>query len=174
MPRDDPLTKPGRDVRRDSDTTALVAALGTLAVVLVWLVLAGTGIAAAQNNSTVNETAPYYQNASASPGLASWVGDPSPTLPNVIDMALQGVGYWIGTGTGQGGGPAGTLVLALVVAGVVTGTLARGRVGAVAGATLAIATVALLASIGLAPVWMLAITLLVLGLVAVGVFLRSL
>jgi hypothetical protein len=34
--------------------------------------------------------------------------------------------------------------------------------------------VALLASIGLAPVWMLAITLLVLGLVAVGVFLRSL
>jgi hypothetical protein len=169
-----------------------VLVLGVLTTVLAvgW----GAHTAAAQqNNSTATVTAtptptptpgpnasdvaPMYDDASASDVEAeqdAWLaGIEEPTLPAMLDLLTRVGVVWIGVGGAQGGGPAGVLLTGLVVLGAVLSTATTARVGPVAGGALATATILVLGSLGLAPQWVIAVALFLLGAVAVGVLRRS-
>jgi hypothetical protein len=126
-------------------------------------------------NSTVASKAPLYNETAPSPDAGGFLPDiAEPTLPQVLDLAVRVGPYWIGSGSGPGGEPAGVLLLGLVVGGAVVSVGSSARFGPVAGGVIAITTVGLVAEVGLAPAWLFAVALFLLGLVLTTVFLRSL
>jgi len=153
---------------------------------LVVLLLATTslvGVAGAQqttatNNSTINETAPYYATSSSNVtvDIDTWLeGRTDPTLDNITNIATRIGPFVIGGGTANtvGTAQAGALVTGLMVLAVFLGTIMGTRVGSVGGATLATAIAAGIVEVGLAPQWMWAIVVMGVGIVLSTVAIRA-
>jgi hypothetical protein len=123
----------------------------------------------------INGTAPYYNNSTATPNPGPWFGGTEGnTLPGLGRMATQTLMFVIGPG-GQipgGGGYAGSIIGGLVIAGAFLGGVAGTRLGAPAGAVVAVVTVFGLISIGLAPVWLKIVLIALVGLVVAAAILR--
>ncbi|WP_148414942.1 hypothetical protein [Haloferax sp. KTX1] len=149
---------------------------------LVVLILASTalvGVAGAQtttNNTTINETAPYYANSSSNVSVDTWLdGRTDPTLDNITNIATRIGPFVIGGGSANtiGSAQAGALVTGLMVLAVFLGTVMGTRVGSVGGATLATAIAAGIVEVGLAPQWMWAIVVMGVGIVLSTVAIRA-
>jgi hypothetical protein len=176
MIRDDSTMTDDTDGLPGCDPTGVLLVLLGLATLIVLVHLA-TGAAAAQpNNSTLDDAAPYYNNSTsvnATPPLDVWLaGASEPTLQTMLDLAIRSTTFWLGTGTAPGGGPAGVLLTTLLVGGAVLAMVRGSRIGLVAGGVVGLSAVGLMVSMGLAPRWLFAIALLLVGLVAAGVFAR--
>jgi hypothetical protein len=177
MIRDDSTMADETDGLTGHDPIDVLLVLLGLAALLL-LVHMATGAAAAQpNNSTsLDDAAPYYNNsttANATPPLDVWLaGASEPTLQTMLDLAIRSTTFWLGTGTAPGGGPAGVLLTTLLVGGAVLAMVRGSRIGLVAGGVVGLSAVGLMVTMGLAPRWLFAIALLLVGLVAAGVFAR--
>jgi hypothetical protein len=176
MIRDDSTMTDDTDGLPGCDPTGVLLVLLGLATLIVLVHLA-TGAAAAQpNNSTLDDAAPYYNNSTsvnATPPLDVWLaGASEPTLQTMLDLAIRSTTFWLGTGTAPGGGPAGVLLTTLLIGGAVLAMVRGSRIGLVAGGVVGLSAVGLMVTMGLAPRWLFAIALLLVGLVAAGVFAR--
>jgi len=123
----------------------------------------------------INGTAPYYNNSTATPNPKPWFdGTQGNTLPGLGRMVTRTLAFVVGPG-GQipgGGGYAGPIVMGLILAGAFLGGIAGTRLGAPAGAVVAVVTVFGLISIGLAPVWLKIILIALVGLAVAAAILR--
>jgi hypothetical protein len=164
------------DDRRRQQAISIVSI--TVLLALAALVGLGTlpGDAVAQTNNTTATPPPYYENASNSTP-SGWLKDrQDPTLVNVSAMVTRLGTFVVGTGgtTQGGGGPAGVVVFGLTLIGVVLGVVRGSSVGSVGGPILLIAAAAVIVSVGLAPMWLYAVILLGVGIVAAAAILRAL
>lgn len=145
-------------------------------VLLIGVVAMGTPAAAA-NNSTINETAPYYTNQSSNVGSSSWfAGIEEVSLPSIGTMATRTLEFMIGPGQaipGGDGGLSGPIIMGLVIVGVIMGSVAGTRIGAPGGAVVTLVGTFGLISMGLAPQWLKIVVLGLLGLVTTAAILRS-
>jgi len=168
-----------RSARRRVAAGVLAVAAVIIAAGLVAPAGASTaGVAAQENNTTnISDVASYYDNESAVVANESWMdGREIWTLDNGLNYLSRLSTFVIGSGhTAQGGaGSAGALVTGLVVFGVFAGMVVGSGVGAVAGAVLAVATTVGVIQIGLAPAWLYAVVLFLLGGLATTAFVRAL
>lgn len=152
----------------------------TATVVKTAVMIAATLIAkpvAAANNSTINETAPYYTNQSSNVGSSAWfAGIEEMSLPTLGTMATRTLEFLIGPGTaipGGDGGLSGPIIMGLVIVGVMMGSVAGTRIGAPAGAVVSLVGTFGLISVGLAPEWIKIVVLGLLGLVTTAAVLRT-
>lgn len=142
--------------------TLLVAFLAVLSMAVV-----PAGAAAQTNNTTnVSDVAPYYENESTQVDNQSWMnGRQNATLDNIVHYATR-IGPFIigGTGTSaQGGGYVGPAMISLFFLGFILSMLLSSRAGVVGSVTIAIAAGGGLASAGVAPGWLFAVALFVVG-----------
>jgi len=147
----------------------------TLVVVLAALALL-SGPVAAQNNSTLNETAPYYANNSSQVNQSAWfAGYENVSLDSIAGMATRLGPFIIGTGPVIPGGVgyAGPIITGLVVAGVFLGSVAGTGMGSEAGSVVALVTVYGLIEVGLAPAWIKVVVLFLIGTVTAVVVIRA-
>jgi hypothetical protein len=125
--------------------------------------------------AAINGTAPYYNNSTATPAPDPWFGGTDGnTLFGLGRMATRTLSFIIGPG-GQipgGGGNAGPIIGGLVIAGAILGGVAGTRLGAPAGAVVAIVTVFGLISVGLAPVWLKIVLIALVGMAVTAAILR--
>lgn len=161
--------------------------VGRLLVVLAVLLLGVTmlapslvgGAAAAQevnNSSNMTETAPYYANQSAPDSASGWfVGLKKPTLDNITGMAVRAGPALVGTGqTLPGGvGYAGPILIGIVVAGILLGSVWTSSIGIEGGAVVALTAAYGLVSAGLAPAWTKIVVLMLLGIVVATALFRA-
>lgn len=141
-------------------------------LVVVGIVLLATlgavGSVSAQND-TLNETAPYYDDAQE-PDTSGWFEGVDPTtLEGLIAMVGRIGTFVIG---GGGAGVSGSLLTGVAVAGIGVGSVARANVGGVAGAVLGITAVFAAAATGIAPQWISAVLMFAIGLVLASVLRR--
>jgi len=123
----------------------------------------------------INGTAPYYNNSTATPAPEPWfAGTEGNTLAGIGRMATRTLSFIIGPGQQipGGGGNAGPIIAGIVVAGAFLGGIAGTRLGAPAGAVVAITTVFGLISVGLAPVWLKVVLITLVGLAVTAAILR--
>lgn len=146
--------------------------LTVLVVVLAFVliaVLAGFVIpaAGATNNSSLNETAPYYGNQTAVGNQSDWLPG-EVTLDTIGNVSSRLGPYVIGTGEQIPGGTtyAGTIITGLVMVGIFIGAVGYTSAGAAAGAVVAAVAGYGLVEVGLAPQWLRLIVLVVIGAVA--------
>lgn len=161
--------------RRGLAVSVMVACLLCL-VVLPW---SGTATAASpvmmqENNSSLNETAPYYDNQTAVGNQTGWV-PVDVTLDSMGEMATRFSTFVIGTGSQIPGGNTytGTLMTGLVMVGVFIGAAMFTSVGATGGAVIATVAGYGLVSAGLAPRWLRVVLVIILGTVAAIAVLRT-
>jgi len=141
--------------------------LALLSIVLL-TAFAGIGGVSAQND-TLNETAPYYDDAQE-PDTSGWFEGVDPTtLPGLVAMVGRIGTFVIG---GGGTGVSGSLLTGVAVAGIGVGSVARANVGGVAGAVLGITAVFTGAATGFAPQWISAVIMFAIGLVVASVLRR--
>jgi hypothetical protein len=137
-------------------------ALTTLALVGV------SGEALAQtNNSTLNETAPYYVNQTTVGNQTGWLPS-NITLDSLGDVVGRTGPLVIGSGEQIPGGTtfAGTLVTGLIIVAISLGAAAGTPLGWVGGAVVAPTLAYGLAELGLAPTWMPYVIVFIVGTVA--------
>lgn len=123
----------------------------------------------------INGTAPYYNNSTATPAPEPWfAGTDGNTLAGLGRMATRTLSFIVGPGQQipGGGGNAGPIIGGIVVAGAFLGGIAGTRLGAPAGAVVAITTVFGLISVGLAPVWLKIVMIALVGLAVTAAILR--
>lgn len=157
----------------------LLGAIALLATTLEPAVLVEP--AAAQATPTpdgnISDTAPYYSDDNASVENDSWSANRTdPTLANVTYWVVTGGGWIVGTGdvAPGGAGLTGSLVLGLVVGGVLLGPVSRERVGPVAGGVLLVTALFGISAAALAPSWLWAVVLFIVGLLFTVVIDRAL
>lgn len=163
---------------RRQRVAALVVAIACLLTVLVIPVSLGaastTGVVAQENNSSLNETAPYYDNQTAVGNQTGWV--PSDvSLESLGNLATRFGPFVIGPGTQIPGGTtyAGTLILGLVMVGVFMGSVMYTSVGAAGGAVVATVAGYGLVNAGLAPAWLRVVLVIILGAIVSIAALRA-
>jgi len=137
--------------------------IGCVALVSLAL-LAGSGVAQT-NNTTVEDVAPYYQNTSE-PDTGGWLLGVDTDLSGVLTLVGRTGTFVVG---GGGTGPGTALLSGVTIMGLGLGTVARARVGSVAGASLAVGGVFAGTAVGIAPTWMPAIVMFGVGLVLAAV-----
>lgn len=141
--------------------------LAVVGIVLLATLGAVGGVSA--QNDTLNETAPYYDDAQE-PDTSGWFEGVDPTtLEGLIAMAGRIGTFVIG---GGGAGVSGSLLTGVAVAGIGVGSVARANVGGVAGAVLGITAVFAAAATGIAPQWISAVIMFAIGLVLASVLRR--
>jgi hypothetical protein len=151
-----------------------------IGLLVAGLALAGTpadsGVVAAQtNNSTLNETAPYYANETSLENQSGW-------FPNGGNVSLDTLGemstrlgpYIIGTGDQIPGGTtyAGTIITGLAMVAVFVGAVGYTSIGSTGGIVVASTIGYGMTSIGLAPGWLKIVLLMIIGLIAAVAALR--
>lgn len=138
------------------------------------LVATLVGVAAPAVADNTSDAAPYYENNTTHVDNESWMaGREDPTLDNVLHYATRVGGFVIGLGdTTASGTAAGTLAFGLIIAGAMGGTLMGSGVGPVGGSVLGLIGLAGLISVGLAPAWTLAVSLVAVGIVLTLVVVR--
>lgn len=149
---------------------AVVLLIGLAVTSLVGVVLAG-GAAAQSNNSTVE---PLYNNTTVSViGNDTWMENRSEaTIGNVSSYVVDIGPFAIGTGAGQSEGIEGSLLTGFLVFGAVMSVVGRSRPGIVAGGVIAAVTVATLVEVSLAPMWVLLILALSVGILLARAYLH--
>jgi hypothetical protein len=171
-------TRPGRLRVLAGAVVALlvVAAIGVAPAAAT----TSSGVVAAANNSTtstnISDVAGYYDNESAVVANESWMdGREEWSFDNGTNYLTRLSTFLVGSGhTAQGGaGSAGALITGLAVFGMFAGLLVGSGVGAVAGMVLAVSTTVGVIRIGLAPAWLYAVLLFLLGGLATTAFVRS-
>lgn len=123
----------------------------------------------------INGSAPYYNNSTSTPQPEPWfAGTEGNTLAGLGRMATRTLSFIIGPGQQipGGGGNAGPIIGGIVVAGAFLGGIAGTRLGAPAGAVVAIVTVFGLISVGLAPVWLKVVIIALVGLAVTAALIR--
>jgi hypothetical protein len=147
----------------------VLATVGLLvALFLVAALLTGaTIVATAANNSTINETAPYYDNQTSNASAVGWV-PPNATLDSIVGLAVRMPDYLIGTGEidESGTGFEGVLLTGLFMLGASTAAVLGVGIGAVGGTIVALSMGFMLTSIGLAPAFVRPIMLFGIGIAA--------
>lgn len=129
-----------------------------------------SAVSAAPNNTTV---APYYENQSTMVDNESWMdGRTEPTLDNQTHYLTRMSSFVIGERQAQGGGWAGILLTAIVALGVMIGATVGANLGLVGGATLSVISIRALVGAGLAPPWIMAVALILLGIAATAALRR--
>jgi hypothetical protein len=142
---------------------------------LALLLVAGSATpAAAVNNSTIDTVAPYYDNVSDDVDNESWLrGIETPSIENATTLLTRLGSFVVGTKTGSAADEAaGALMVGLIVVGVTLGLVGPSQVGFVAGSVAGSVTIAALVIGGLAPEWLWAVVLFLIGTVAATVFYR--
>jgi hypothetical protein len=101
----------------------------------------------------------------------SWMADVDLTLAGLVTL-MSRIGTWlIGSGVAApSGASAGALATGVIIGGMMLGFSAPAKVGSVGGGVLGIGGVAAIVAIDAAPVWMYAVMLFALGLLAANVF----
>jgi len=147
-------------MKQPQQTTILICialvCIGSLAVV--------TGGVAAQNE-TREDVAPYYSDTEEV-NADSWLAGVEPDLSGIVTLVSRTGTYVIG---GGGSGVGSALLTGVVVMGIGVGTVARARVGTIAGTTLAVGGVFAASAVGIAPSWMTAVVMFGVGLVLAAV-----
>lgn len=141
-------------------TTVLIC----IALACVGLLAVGTGGVAAQNNTT-EDVAPYFSDTEEV-STDSWLAGVEPDLSGVVTLVSRTGTYVIG---GGGSGVGSALLTGVVVMGIGVGSVARARVGSIAGATLTVGGVFAGSAVGIAPSWMTAVVMFGVGLVLAAV-----
>lgn len=168
-------TSEGRPSRR-LQLLKLLWALAFAAIVTYGLVTMTAPVAAQTNNSSINQTAPYYNNSTATVDDDAWfAGLENATMDDIVSMALRVGPYVIGTGDPVAGGTGyeGPLLLGLVVSGIFLGAIAMTPVGAAGSGIVALVSAFGLVEVGLAPRWVQIVILFLLGSVAAVVAIRA-
>lgn len=156
----------------------LVVGVGLVIGAILVLSLLG-GSAAAQTtttNQTLNDTAPYYENGSSDVDWGDWVPGGQANVSNLGDLlgrigpAIIGVGVNDPSGTGTQG----YLLTGLAVAGGVGAATIGAGVGPVGGLSIGLTLAYGLSALGLAPPWIRAVTVFVVGLIVARAFRRAL
>jgi len=139
-------------------------------VLLATCVFGGlSSVAIAQdNNTTVEEKAPLYEDAQE-PDTDGWFAGLEPDLPGILTMVSRVGTYVIG---GGGSGVSGQLLTGVAVLGIGVGSVARANVGGVAGGVLATIAIFAGAATGIAPQWLTAVVMFAVGLLLASVFRR--
>ena len=146
-----------------------IRALAALVVLLACLGGPMSALAVAQdNNTTVSEKAPLYENAS-NPDTDGWFAGVDTDLPGILTMVSRVGTYVIG---GGGSGVSGQLLTGVAVLGIGVGSVARANVGSVAGGVLGVVAIFAGAATGIAPQWLTAVFMFAVGLVLASVFRR--
>lgn len=146
-------------------STHLVALIAVLV-----LVTGAIGGVAAQTNTTAEDEAPLYENASE-PDTDTWLDGVGTDLGGLVTLVGR-VGTFV-----VGGGSTGissSLLTGVLVMGIGLGTVARSGVGEIAGATLAVAGVFAGVATGIAPQWTSGVLMFGIGLIMAAVFRRVL
>jgi len=132
---------------------------------LIAAIPAASTAVAADNNTTAEDVAPLYENAST-PETDSWLRGVDPDLDGVLELSSRTGTYVIG---GGGTGPSGALLTGLLVLGFGIGAVARSNIGPVAGGTLAVGGTFAAVSVGIAPTWLSGVLMFGIGLIVASV-----
>jgi len=141
-----------------------------LLVVMLLATIVPVGGAVAQTNNTTNvsDVAPYYEGNTSEVNNESWMsGRENATLDNIVHYATR-IGPFVIGGTGaeaQGGGYVGPAMVSLFIMGFILSMLLSSRAGVVGSVTIAIASAGGLANAGVAPGWIFAVVLFVVGMI---------
>ncbi|QLD84606.1 hypothetical protein HWV23_02685 [Natronomonas halophila] len=165
-------------------TTPTTAALATdrrvHALVIAMLLVVGgigsiafAGVASAQTNETATESldekAPYYADNTTQVDNESWMaGNENATLESFVTM-LSRLGTFVIGEPPDDNGPGGAIIVGLIVAGTIGSTFIRAGPGPVGGAVIGLVALAGVTAVGLAPVWLMGVSLFGLGLVLTSV-----
>lgn len=155
------------DEDRSSKRRALALA-GVGVLVLLALLVAVPAPAAAENvaqtndsNTTIEDVAPYYPEH-PSVDNESWTEGNENASANSIGTYLSRLGtFVIGSDSSSGG----AMVTGMVLLGAMLGAVVRSRVGLIGGGVLTVASLWGVVGIGLAPEWVLGITMFGVALV---------
>ena len=149
-------------------TTLRAFAIALLVVPL----LATVGPAVAQdNNSTINGTAPYYDNQTTQVDNQSWMsGRENATLDNTFHFASRITTFVVGDGDQAADGP---LLVGLFVLGAVLGVTVGSGVGIVGGGVLTVIALFGASAMDLAPGWLYPVALFGVGLLLAASFKRA-
>lgn len=146
------------------------ASASGIAVLLVFMAVfsaSGTvGVVAAENNTSINDTGPYYNDTTKNVSMEAWLnGSQNASLDDIVGMALRIGPVVVGVGPMAPGGigNAGTFVVALLVIGAAFGAIVGTGVGMVGTVVLAVAVFASIVAAGIAPEWLFAVLLFGLG-----------
>jgi hypothetical protein len=166
-------------------STPTTAAVRLRAMLLVAILLVGvfgavvslTGVVGAQSNTateSIDEKAPYYSENTSQVNNESWLaGHENASLDAFVTM-LTRVGTFVVGEPPESNGPGGAIVVGLIVAGTIGSTFVRQGPGPVGGAVLGLVGLAGVTAVGLAPVWLMTVSLFVLGLILTSVIIRVL
>lgn len=126
---------------------ALVSVLATAA-----LAGAPADVAAQSNDTTINDTAPYYDNHTASVDNGSWLqGNEDGNDPGALITMLTRVGTFVIGGDGAGSG---AFLTGMLLFGGTLGLAVDAQVGMVGGGVLSVLALFGVVSVGLAPAWL--------------------
>jgi len=144
-----------------------------LVIVLVLSVAAGAPAAAA-DNSTLNETAPYYNDSTTVGNQSDWLPT-NVTLDSLGELTGRIGPYFIGTGQPIPGGTtyAGTIVTGLVMVAIILGSVTLTALGPAGGTVVASIAGYGLTELGFAPEWMKIVILFIIGSIAAVAVLRT-
>lgn len=152
---------------------AKLLSLGAGVAILFMVILAG--ISAAQPTPTpdnVTQKAGYYNDSTGPEGVQneSWMeGRRDATLANTTAFSVRLVGFVVGNGNA-----AAAFVTSLIMIGVYLGIVQGTSLGSVGASTVSVVALTGLVSIGFAPMWLYALVLMGLGVVATVVIVRAL
>lgn len=157
-----------------------VQKLGALAIVtmiaLTFLPATATAGVANQAGNTIDSVAPYYAQDDDSVRNETWMQNRTkPTLDNVTHYMTRVAGFAIGQQSAQGGvGPAGVMLFSIVLFGAYVGVNDDQHLGPVGGSVLVVSLASGVATVGLAPHWIYAVVVFILGLILSAVAIRIL
>lgn len=167
---------------RRTDDGDLYWELRADALVLVLIVLFGiasiatgmAGSAAAADNSSLNETAPYYNDSTTVGNQSDWLPS-NVTLDSLGELTGRIGPYFIGTGQPIPGGTtyAGTIVTGLVMVAIILGSVTLTALGPAGGTVVASIAGYGLTELGFAPEWMKIVILFIIGSIAAVAVLRT-
>lgn len=151
-------------------------------LVIVLIVLFGiaaiatgmAGSATAGNDSTLNGTAPYYNDSTTVGNQSDWLPT-NVTLDSLGELTGRIGPYFIGTGQPIPGGTtyAGTIVTGLVMVAIILGSVSLTALGPAGGTVVASIAGYGLTELGFAPEWMKLLIVLIIGSIAAVAVLRT-
>lgn len=137
-----------------------------LTLLFVFIPFVSSGVRATSNNTTVE---PIYNSTPDPLNQTSWMaGRENVSLDNVSSYIASAPAFIIGSD----GGVAGSLLTGFLVFGLIVSLVGTSRPGVIAGGVLGAATTSVLVTIGLAPLWMLAVVVFAASLLLAMAYLR--
>lgn len=145
----------------------LLVAASVSFIVLAGILALSAPAAAQTNNSTLNDTAPYYDNQSEIGNQTDWLPQ-NISLDSIGEVSSRLGPFVIGSGQQIPGGTtyAGTIVTGLLMVAIFIGGTAFTSLGAAGGAVVASVAGYGLIELGLAPSWLRVVILLIIGIIA--------